>query len=168
MYIQYIRVQGLFQSRLGTADYALVISSLHYNDSLVTWTVVHMTASKFKHLSVFSVSGFALSNITNNCIFMILDDFCLLPAWFCYVIINVRYMENLMHIVNRCALRKIANGRQGRVTLGPTVSQSEYDNSNFTRAIKKTPLYANRMHPSRIKITRAVSAVSEVGSFWGT
>jgi hypothetical protein len=34
MYIQYI--QGLFQSSLGTADYALVTSSLHYNDSLVT------------------------------------------------------------------------------------------------------------------------------------
>jgi hypothetical protein len=33
MYIQYI-VQGLFQSRLGTADYALVTSSLHYNDGL--------------------------------------------------------------------------------------------------------------------------------------
>jgi hypothetical protein len=32
MYIQYI--QGLFQSRLGTADYALVTSSIHYNDSL--------------------------------------------------------------------------------------------------------------------------------------
>jgi hypothetical protein len=40
MYIQYI--QGLFQSRLGTADYALVTSSLHYNDSLVTWTVIYI------------------------------------------------------------------------------------------------------------------------------
>jgi hypothetical protein len=27
-------MQGLFQSRLGTADYALVTSSLHYNNSL--------------------------------------------------------------------------------------------------------------------------------------
>jgi hypothetical protein len=36
MYIQYI--QDLFQSRLGTADYALVTSSLHYNDSLDTLT----------------------------------------------------------------------------------------------------------------------------------
>jgi hypothetical protein len=32
--MQYI--QGFFQSRLGTADYALVTSSLHYNDSQVT------------------------------------------------------------------------------------------------------------------------------------
>jgi hypothetical protein len=38
-----------------------------------------MTAAKFKPL-IFSVSGFALSNVMNNCIFMILDDFCLLPA----------------------------------------------------------------------------------------
>jgi hypothetical protein len=47
MYIQYI--QGLFQSRLGTAYYALVISRLRYHDNLDTWTVIHMTAAKFKH-----------------------------------------------------------------------------------------------------------------------
>jgi hypothetical protein len=46
MYIQYIH--SLFQSRLGIADYALVTSSLHNNDSLVTSTIVHMTAVKFK------------------------------------------------------------------------------------------------------------------------
>jgi hypothetical protein len=68
MYIQYI--QGLFQSKLGTADYALVISSLHYNDSLVTWTIIHMTAAKFNPL-IFSVSGFALSNVSDILIFMI-------------------------------------------------------------------------------------------------
>jgi hypothetical protein len=79
MYIQYI--QGIVQSRLGTADYALVTSNLHNNDSLVTWTVIHMTAAKFKPL-IYSVSGFALSNAANSFIFMILDDFCLLPAWF--------------------------------------------------------------------------------------
>jgi hypothetical protein len=73
MHVQYI--QGLFQSRLGTTDYTLVTSSLHYNDSLVTWTVIHMTATKFKSL-IFSVSGFALSNAANILIFMILDDFC--------------------------------------------------------------------------------------------
>jgi hypothetical protein len=55
MYIQYI--QGLFQSRLGTADYALVTSSLHYNDSLDTRTVVHMTAAKFKPLIYFKMDS---------------------------------------------------------------------------------------------------------------
>jgi hypothetical protein len=110
MYIQYI--QGLFQSRLSTADYALVTSSLHYHNSLDTWTVVHMTATKFKP-PIFSVSGFALSSVAN--IFMILDDFCLLPAWFCYVIINVRNLESLMHIANWCAPRKIASGAENPI-----------------------------------------------------
>jgi hypothetical protein len=39
---------------LGTADYALVTRGLHYNDSLVTLTVIHMTAAKFKPL-IFSM-----------------------------------------------------------------------------------------------------------------
>jgi hypothetical protein len=95
MYIKYM--QGLFQSRLGTADYALVTSSLHYNDSLVT---------------------------SNIFIFMILDDFCLLPAWFCYVIIRVYvwHMKSLTHISNRWALRKIANGDLGPATNFPLVA----------------------------------------------
>jgi hypothetical protein len=60
--------------KLGTADCALVTSSLHYHDSLDTWTVVQMTAAKFKPL-IFSVSGFDLSNVVNIFVFMILDDF---------------------------------------------------------------------------------------------
>jgi hypothetical protein len=56
-----------------------ILSSLGYNGSLVTWTVVRLIATKFKPL-VFSVPVFALSNISNICIFMILYDFCLLPA----------------------------------------------------------------------------------------
>jgi hypothetical protein len=39
-----------------------ISSSFHYNDSLVTWTVVCLTATKFKPL-ILSMSGFALSNI---------------------------------------------------------------------------------------------------------
>jgi hypothetical protein len=105
MYIQYI--QGLFQSRLGTADYALVSpSSLCYHGSLDTWRVVHMTTAKFKP-HIFSVSGFALSNVAN--IFMILDDFCLLPAWFCYVIINARNFVVL-------TTRYIASARTAQTT----------------------------------------------------
>jgi hypothetical protein len=60
----YIYIIGLFQSRLGTADYASVTSSLRYHDSLDTCTVLHMTAAKFKPL-IFSVSGFTLSNVAN-------------------------------------------------------------------------------------------------------
>jgi hypothetical protein len=79
-------IQGLSQFRLCTADYALFT---RYHGSLDTWTVVHMTVAKFKPL-IFSVSGLALPNVTNIFIVMISDDFCLLPVWFCYVIINVR------------------------------------------------------------------------------
>jgi hypothetical protein len=50
------------------------IGSTCYNSSLVTWTVVCLTAAKFKPL-VFPVSRFALSNVANICIFMILYDF---------------------------------------------------------------------------------------------
>jgi hypothetical protein len=46
---------------------------------------------------------------------MILDDFCLLPAWFCYVSINIRNLESLMHIANRCAPRKIASGTENPI-----------------------------------------------------
>jgi hypothetical protein len=46
--------------------------------SLDTWTVVQMTAAKFKSL-IFSVLGFALSDIANIIIFMILNYFCLIP-----------------------------------------------------------------------------------------
>jgi hypothetical protein len=109
MYIQ--NIQGLFQTRIGTVDYALVTSSLRYHNSLHTWTVVHMNAAKFKPL-IFSVSGFTLSNVANIFIFMILDDICLLPAWFCYVIINVQNLENLVHIVNWYVPWKIANGAE--------------------------------------------------------
>jgi hypothetical protein len=38
-----------------------------------------MTTAKLKPL-IFSVLGFAFSNLANISIFMILDDFCMLPA----------------------------------------------------------------------------------------
>jgi hypothetical protein len=56
---------------------------------LVTWTVVGLTAAKFKPLKL-SMLGFALSNVANIWIIMILYDFCLLPAQFSDEIVNVR------------------------------------------------------------------------------
>jgi hypothetical protein len=41
-----------------------------------------------------------------------LDDFCLLPARFSYVIINVRNLESYMHIADRCEPRKTADGAE--------------------------------------------------------
>jgi hypothetical protein len=87
--VQYI--QGLVQSRLCTAEYALVTSSLLYYGSLDSWTVVHMTAATFKPL-IFSMSGLALANVANIFISMVLDDFCLLPAW-----IRLCHLQLLAH-----------------------------------------------------------------------
>jgi hypothetical protein len=81
---------------------------------LDTWTVIYMTAVKFEPL-IFSVWSLALSNVTNIFIFMILDDFCLLPAKFCYVIINARNLESHMHIADRCVPRKIADGAENLI-----------------------------------------------------
>jgi hypothetical protein len=83
-----------------------------------------MIAAKFKPL-IFSVWGLALSNVANIFIFifMILDDFCLLPAWLCYVIINVRNLESHMNIADRCAPRKGANGAENLILQAlPTMS----------------------------------------------
>jgi hypothetical protein len=60
-----IYTQGLFQSHLGTAHYALLItSSSRRHGSLDTCTDVHMAAAKFKP-HIFSVLGSVLSNIGN-------------------------------------------------------------------------------------------------------
>jgi hypothetical protein len=74
MYMRYIL--DLCQHRLSTADHA---NNLRYNSSLDTWTVVRLTADKFKP-HMFSASGFALPNIADIRIFMILYNFFLLPA----------------------------------------------------------------------------------------
>jgi hypothetical protein len=56
-----------------------ISSSFRYNSSLVIRTVICLTAAKFKPL-IFSMAGFALSNIANMFVAMIYNDFCLLPA----------------------------------------------------------------------------------------
>jgi hypothetical protein len=53
--------------------------SHRYNGSLDTWTVLFLTAAKFKTL-IFSVTAFALSSVANIFVVMILCDFCLLPV----------------------------------------------------------------------------------------
>jgi hypothetical protein len=86
-----------------------ILRILCYNDSLVTLKVVSLTAAKFEPL-IFSVSRFALSCAANMLILMILFDFCLLPAQFCYIIIYVRKFESRVQIADRCAPWKITSG----------------------------------------------------------
>jgi hypothetical protein len=73
-----------------------------------------MTAAKFKPC-IFSALGFALSNVANISIFMVLDDFCLLPALFCYVIVNVLNLESHMHIGDRCMSWEITDGAENHI-----------------------------------------------------
>jgi hypothetical protein len=61
---------------------------LCYNGSLVIWKVVSLTTAKFKPL-ISSVSGFALFYAANVFILMILYDFCLSSAQFCYIIVCI-------------------------------------------------------------------------------
>jgi hypothetical protein len=69
-----------------------IISNFCYNSSLVTWTVVWLTAAKFRPL-IFPASRLALSNVANISIFMILYGFCLLPTqfWLCPLLITSRH-----------------------------------------------------------------------------
>jgi hypothetical protein len=71
---------------------------LCYDGILVTWTVVSLTAAKFKPL-IFSASGFALSYTGNMSLLMILYDF-LLPAQFCYRILYIRKIESRKQIAD--------------------------------------------------------------------
>jgi hypothetical protein len=48
-----------------------------------------VTATKFKPF-IFSELDLAFSYVSKICTIMILYDFCLLPAYFCYIIFNVR------------------------------------------------------------------------------
>jgi hypothetical protein len=69
MHMKYI--ESFFQSGLSTADFIVLVTiSSHYHISLDTWTVVQMTAAKFKP-PIFPVLGLALSNRANIAIFMI-------------------------------------------------------------------------------------------------
>jgi hypothetical protein len=95
-------------------------------------TVVGLTTIKFKHL-ISSMSGFALSYTANMFSLMILYDFCLLPAQFCYIIVYTRKVESCVKIADRCSLRKISNGAQNLVLralhfkryVSAAISQSE-------------------------------------------
>jgi hypothetical protein len=79
----------------------LILRVLCYNGRLVTWTILSLITAKFKPL-MFSLSGFALSYTTNMFILMIMYDFCLLSAQFCYIIIYIYiYVEGWKPCVTR-------------------------------------------------------------------
>jgi hypothetical protein len=77
-----------------------ILRILRYNGSLVTLTVVSLTTGKFKPHR-FSISGFALSYSANVFIAIILYDFCLLSAQFCYIILYRRKAESCVQVADR-------------------------------------------------------------------
>jgi hypothetical protein len=79
-----------------------ILRILCYNGSLVTWTTVSLTATKFKPL-ISSVSGLSLSYTANMFILMFLYDFSLLLAQFYYIIAYIRKFESRVQIAERCS-----------------------------------------------------------------
>jgi hypothetical protein len=72
-------VYAIYTRPLSTqVQYSRSRQSLRYSSSLDTWTVVRLTATKFKPV-MFSVQGFDLAYIADIRIFKILYNFCLLP-----------------------------------------------------------------------------------------
>jgi hypothetical protein len=57
-------------------------------------------------------SPVSLFYTTNMFILMILYDFCLSPAQFCYIIVHIQKVESSVQIVDRCIPWKIYNGAQ--------------------------------------------------------
>jgi hypothetical protein len=122
VYVQHIRVYTQHvtenfsfcttqKSSISTGFTEQIMPNLHilcYNGSLVFWTVVSLTTAKFKPL-LFSTSGFTLSYTANMFILMILYDFCLSPAQFCYIIVYIRKVESCVQVADRCAPWKISN-----------------------------------------------------------
>jgi hypothetical protein len=101
-----------------------------YNGSLVTWTVVCLTAAKFKPLVV-SMPGFAFSDVANICIFMILYDLCLLPAQFRCLIINIQYLRSHVQLADWCAsvnlpvVRRTLFSKRGHFKMWVSASNSQ-------------------------------------------
>jgi hypothetical protein len=98
MYMQYI--QGLCQSRHSTTDHALFLVA---SATMAVWSLERPYAWLPPKPLIFPAPGFALCNVANIHIFMILYDLCLLSAQFCYIIIYVRKFESHVQIANRCA-----------------------------------------------------------------
>jgi hypothetical protein len=101
-------IQVLCQYRLYKADHAY-LTYLILQRQLSRLNRHELDTAMFKAL-IFSTPGYDLSYTRNMSILMILNDFCLLPAQFCYIIVHIRKIESRVQIANRCVLWKISNG----------------------------------------------------------
>jgi hypothetical protein len=113
IYIRTIYTRFL-QSGLGRADSALKCS-LCYNGYLDTWTALCLIATKFQ-LLLFFMPSFFFSYVTNVCIFVILYDLSVLPAQFCYAVINIWHMERYIILADPCTSRKFTSSAENLVS----------------------------------------------------
>jgi hypothetical protein len=86
-----------------------------YNGRLVSGTVISLTTAKFKPL-IFSIPAFLLSYTANKFILMVLYNFCLSPAQFCYIIVYMRKIENREQISEGYEPRTISSGAKNLVS----------------------------------------------------
>jgi hypothetical protein len=91
-------IKVLCQFRICKADHAY-LTYLMLQRQLCHLNVTSLTTAKFKPL-ILSMLGFALSYTVNVFILMILYDFYLLAAQFCYVIVYMRKDESPVQIAD--------------------------------------------------------------------
>jgi hypothetical protein len=66
--------------------------------------------------------GFVFAQVSNIYIIVILYDFCLLPAYFCQVIVNLRNLERPMQSASRCAPWWVTSGAEDSYFAGAAIS----------------------------------------------
>jgi hypothetical protein len=82
--------------------------------SLDNSTILCLTAAKSEPF-IFPVLGFVFACVSKIYIFMILYDFCLLLASFCYIVVNVRNFECQMKSAGRCVPLQVTSGAEGSI-----------------------------------------------------
>jgi predicted MPP superfamily phosphohydrolase len=90
MFVYYLYI--FFFSSLWARPSDVQLTTPLLYSSLDIRTVVHLTATKFQSFML-SVPSFTVSYATNILLIVILNDFCLFSAYFCYEVIYVRSLE---------------------------------------------------------------------------
>jgi hypothetical protein len=123
---------------------------LCYNGSLVTLTVVSLTAAKFNPL-IFLMYSFAFSYAANMSILMILYDFCLLPALHNFVIWSYTYGRP------KAECKSPTGVHLGKF---PMMQRTSF----FTRCSFKRYLYAANSQEGQVEvISHLITALWKVG-----
>jgi hypothetical protein len=106
----YKTYRGFLSTKACASGYALsYVTTLKLQ--LVSWTLVGLTAAKFKPL-IHLMTGFSLSNTMYIWICLVYDSFCLCPVTCSYIVIHLRNFDSHMQFADWCALVKISNSAE--------------------------------------------------------